>query len=128
MAASETNVKYLLGDFYTEMGADKDAIITAQIARAQAYVDLYCGGQTGTVVDNVVEDTAAVYCLIRAASAAGAGDSFDVAVTGLSVSASSATSKEIESKLQLLKDAIKDKLELLGIAETKWYIPDTITT
>jgi len=122
MAASATNVQYLLGDYYTEMGADKVAIVAAQLVRAQNYVDKYTGSQTGGVVDNVVEDLAASYCLIRASSAAGAGDSFDVAVSGLSVSASSATTTEITGKLKILLDSIKDKLQLLGIAYDHWVI------
>ena len=68
MAASSTNVQYLIGELYDAMGTAKDSIITAMISRGGKYVEGFTGETSGDMYDTAVETWAAVFILQRMVS------------------------------------------------------------
>jgi len=107
IAASDLNVTYLIGDLYEAMGDDKATIVTAMVARAQAYVDAYSGSQTGTLIDNAVETLAAMYILQR--MIAGSNSTNRINIGAITIG-----EKEISVQVEELRKQFDDQMKMVG--------------
>jgi len=121
MAASSTNVQYLLGDLYDAMGSSKADIVTAMITRAQAYVDEYTGSKTGTIIDAAVEDFAALYCVQR--MVAGSSSAHSITIGEISLG-----EKQIATQIRELRRQGNEKLKQVGRATGRYTLTTNRTT
>jgi len=107
MAASSTNVEYLIGELYAAMGTDKDAIITAMISRGDKYVQGFSGVTSGDLYDTTVETWAAVYILQRMVSGSNS-------TNAISLGAISIGKKDVGIHLESLKADANAQLKALN--------------
>ena len=101
------------------MGDDKDTIITAMLARGQAYVNEYTSSATGTIVDNAVEDFAALYILQR--MVAGSSSANTITVGEITIG-----KKEISVQIKELRKQAVDKLKIIGRGGTRFRLTDPV--
>jgi len=107
MAASSTNVQYLIGELYDAMGADKASIVTAMINRASKYVTAFSGATSGDLYDTAVESWAAIYILQRMVSGSNSTNS-------ISLGAITIGKKDIADQIASLKADAMSQLKILA--------------
>ena len=107
MAASSTNVQYLIGELYDAMGSDKDSIITAMITRAGKYVTAFTGATSGDLYDTSVESWAAIYILQRMTSGSNSTNSINLGAITIG-------KKDISDQIKSLKEDAMSQLKILA--------------
>jgi len=119
MAASSTNVQYLIGELYDAMGADKDLIITAMIGRGGKYVEGFTGVTSGDMYDTAVETWAAVFILQRMVSGSNS-------TNAISLGAISIGKKDVGIHLMSLKADADAQLKVINRSKNLFRLTQQI--
>jgi|19_taG_2_1085344.scaffolds.fasta_scaffold02065_5 hypothetical protein len=119
MAASSTNVEYLIGELYDAMGADKATIVTAMISRGAKYVEGFTGESSGDMYDTAVETWAAVFILQRMVSGSNS-------TNAISLGAISIGKKDVGIHLKSLKADANAQLKAINRSKNLFKLTQQI--